>query len=108
MNNTMTTEKVRAGQPYLYRKNGLPSEVYEIRMTNFVEHSALNTALDMTMQRYPYFTVGGYTAIENAFVKAFLLDDGETVSDAKLRLAEEQLQRCIAKRDAILKHRHIA
>ena len=53
-------------------------------------------------------TVGGYTAIENAFVKAFLLDDGETVSDAKLRLAEEQLQRCIAKRDAILKHRHIA
>ena len=53
-------------------------------------------------------TVGGYTAIESAFVKAFLLDDGETVSDAKLRLAEEQLQRCIVKRDAILKHQHIA
>ena len=27
--------------------------------------------------------------IENAFVKAFLLNDGETVADAKLRLAEE-------------------
>ncbi len=51
MNNTMTTKKVRAGQPYLYRKNGLPSEVYEIRMTNFVEHSALNAGLDMTMQK---------------------------------------------------------
>ena len=35
-------------------------------------------------------TIGGYTAIENAFVRAFLLDDGETVSDAKLRLAEKQ------------------
>ena len=34
-------------------------------------------------------TVGGYRVIENAFVKAFLPDDGETVSDAKLRLAEE-------------------
>ena len=40
MNSTITAEKVRAGQPYLYRKNGLPSEVYEIRMTNFVEHIA--------------------------------------------------------------------
>ena len=34
-------------------------------------------------------TVGGYRVIENAFVKAFLLDDSETVADAKLRLAEE-------------------
>ncbi|MCR5143216.1 MAG: hypothetical protein K6C68_11955 [Ruminococcus sp.] len=53
-------------------------------------------------------TVGGYTAIENAFVKAFLLNDGETVADAKLRLAEEQLQRCIAKREELLKYRNIA
>ena len=53
-------------------------------------------------------TVGGYRAIENAFVKAFLLNDGETAADDKLRLAEEQMQRCIAKRDAILKHQHIA
>ena len=71
MNSTMTAEKVRAGQPYLYRKNGRPSEVYEIRMTNFVEHSALNAALDMTMQRYPYFKVrfeeheGDFYAVEN-------------------------------------------
>ena len=40
-------------------------------MTNFVEHSALNTALDMTMQRYPYFKVryeeheGDFYAVEN-------------------------------------------
>ena len=53
-------------------------------------------------------TVGGYTAIESAFVKAFLLNDGETVSDAKLRLAEEQMQRCIAKREELLKLQHIA
>lgn len=67
----MTAEKVRAGQPYLYRKNGLPSEVYEIRMNDDVEHSALNEALDMTMQRYPYFKVryeeheGDFYAVEN-------------------------------------------
>ncbi|MBR1382971.1 MAG: hypothetical protein IJ555_04050 [Ruminococcus sp.] len=71
MNNTMTAEKVRAGQPYLYRKNGLPSEVYEIRMIDDVEHSALNAALEMTMQRYPYFKVryeeheGDFYAVEN-------------------------------------------
>ena len=53
-------------------------------------------------------TVGGYTAIENAFVKVFLLKDGETVTDAKLRLAEEQMQRCIAKREELLKLQHIA
>ena len=53
-------------------------------------------------------TVGGYTAIESAFVKAFLLNDGETVVDAKLRLAEEQMQRCIAKREELLKLQHIA
>ncbi|MBR3665671.1 MAG: hypothetical protein IKN66_00725 [Ruminococcus sp.] len=53
-------------------------------------------------------TIEGYTAIESTFVKAFLLKDGETVADAKLRLAEEQMQRCIAKREELLKHRHIA
>ncbi len=71
MNNTMTAEKVRAGQPYLYRKNGLPSEVYEIRMTDNVEHNALNEALALTMERYPYFKVryeeheGDFYAVEN-------------------------------------------
>ena len=71
MNSTMTAEKVRAGQPYLYRKNGLPSEVYEIRMNDNVEHNALNEALAATMERYPYFKVrfeeheGDFYAVEN-------------------------------------------
>ena len=71
MNSTMTAEKVRAGQPYLYRKNGLPSEVYEIRMNGNVEHNALNEALAATMERYPYFKVrfeeheGDFYAVEN-------------------------------------------
>lgn len=53
--NTMTAnqEKVRAGQPYLYRENGLPSEVYEIRMQDTVKHSALCTALEEAIARYP-------------------------------------------------------
>ena len=67
----MTAEKVRAGQPYLYRKNGLPSEVYEIRMTDDVEHSALESALALAIERYPYFKVryeehaGDFYAVEN-------------------------------------------
>ncbi|SDA25874.1 hypothetical protein SAMN02910447_01991 [Ruminococcus sp. YE71] len=71
MKNTMTAEKVRAGQPYLYRKNGIPSEVYEVRMIDDVEHGSLNAALDMTMERYPYFKVryeeheGDFYAVEN-------------------------------------------
>ena len=53
-------------------------------------------------------TVGGYMVIENAFVKAFLLNDGETVADAKLRLAEEQLAQLKATREELLKYRNIA
>ena len=41
MNTTMQRTKVRAGQPYMYRKNGLPSEVYEIRLHREVDHDAL-------------------------------------------------------------------
>ncbi len=68
---TVNREKVRAGQPYLYRENGLPSEVYEIRMNNEVDHSALSTALEETIERYPYFKVryeehdGDFYAVEN-------------------------------------------
>ena len=71
MKNIVTAEKVRAGQPYLYRKNGLPSEVYEIRMNDNVEHSALESALALAIERYPYFKVryeeheGDFYAVEN-------------------------------------------
>ena len=67
-----TCEKVRAGQPYLYRKNGLPSEVYEVRMRSAVDGDALQSAVDKAMARYPYFKVryqehaGDFYAEENA------------------------------------------
>ena len=54
---THMKEKVRAGQPYLYRATGLPSEVYEIRFKEQVDHDDLNTALQETIIRYPYFKV---------------------------------------------------
>ena len=57
MINTVTREKVRAGQPYLYRANGLPSEVYEVRFKEHIEHDALDLALQQTIERYPYFKV---------------------------------------------------
>ena len=68
---TTKSVKVRAGQPYLYRKNGLPSEVYEIRLHEAVDHGALCTAVTETMQRYPYFAVryleenGDFYAVPN-------------------------------------------
>ncbi|MBQ8923102.1 MAG: hypothetical protein IJ060_13335 [Oscillospiraceae bacterium] len=52
--------------------------------------------------------VGGYTAIENAFVRLFLARNGETAEEAKLRLAEEQVNRSIAKRDELMRLSHIA
>lgn len=78
---TVNREKVRAGQPYLYRENGLPSEVYEIRMQDRVAHTALQTALEQTIERYPYFRVryeeqnGDFYAIENELpLEAFETD----------------------------------
>ena len=82
--NTMTAnlEKVRAGQPYLYRENGLPSEVYEIRMQDTVNHSALTSALEETLVRYPYFRVrfqeknGDFYAVANELpLEVFETDD---------------------------------
>ena len=37
--------------------------------------------------------VGGFTKIEDKFVGKFLTHEGETVEDAKKRIAEEQVQR---------------
>lgn len=37
--------------------------------------------------------VGGYTKIEDKFVDEFLTKDGETVSDAKKRLKQEEEER---------------
>ena len=37
--------------------------------------------------------VGGFTKIEDKFVGKFLTHEGETVEDAKKRIAEEQAQR---------------
>lgn len=37
--------------------------------------------------------VGGYTKIEDKFVNEFLTKDGETVSDAKKRLKQEEEER---------------
>lgn len=57
MNNTINSEKVRAGQPYLYRKSGLPSEIYEVRFKEEIDHDILNHALNTAILRYPYFQV---------------------------------------------------
>lgn len=71
MNMTTSREKVRAGQPYLYREDGLPSEVFEIRMKDEIDPSALGIAAEDAMERYPYFRVryeeqqGDFYTVEN-------------------------------------------
>ena len=67
----MEKEKVRAGQPYLYRANGLPSEIYEVRFKDTIDHEDLDSALQTTISRYPYFKVkyieeeGDFFAVPN-------------------------------------------
>lgn len=48
-------ERIRAGQSYLYKKQGMESEVIEIRFDKKVSGSALSTAITHTRKRYPYF-----------------------------------------------------
>ncbi len=47
-------EKIRSGQAYLYQKNGMESEVIEIRFNKRVSGSFLNSALAVALKRYPY------------------------------------------------------
>lgn len=48
-------ERIRAGQSYLYKKQGMESEVIEIRFDKNISGSALTSALALTKKRYPYF-----------------------------------------------------
>ena len=48
-------EKIRSGQSYLYKKQGMESEVIEIRFKKRVSGSYLSEALTLTRKRYPYF-----------------------------------------------------
>ena len=47
-------EKIRSGQSYLYQKNGMESEVFEIAFHKKVSGSMLNQALTEAIKRYPY------------------------------------------------------
>ncbi len=47
-------DKIRSGQSFLYRENGLNSTVLDIRMKNKIRGDYLQRALTVTLQRYPY------------------------------------------------------
>lgn len=49
-------EKIRSGQSFLYRENGLNSTVIDVRMRDKVRGDFLNQALIKSLQRYPYLT----------------------------------------------------
>ena len=64
-------DKALSGLPYLYRSKGLPSEVYDVRMTEDIDGDILNRAIADTVIRYPYFNVkfeerdGDFYAVKN-------------------------------------------
>lgn len=47
-------EKIRSGQSYLYQKNGMESEVFEITFYDKISGAMLNQALTEAIKRYPY------------------------------------------------------
>ena len=47
--------KIRAGETFLYRKEGTESQVFEIRMKSDVNHSCIQRATRLAYRRYPYF-----------------------------------------------------
>jgi len=49
-------KKIRSGQSFLYRENGLNSTVFDIRMKNKIRGDYLQRALTIALQRYPYLT----------------------------------------------------
>lgn len=48
--------KIRSGQSFLYRENGLNSTVLDVRMTDTIRGDCLQRALTDTLQRYPYMS----------------------------------------------------
>lgn len=47
--------KIRAGETFLYRKEGTESQVFEIRMKENVNHANMQRAARLAYRRYPYF-----------------------------------------------------
>ncbi|MDR0829622.1 MAG: hypothetical protein LBN95_05885 [Prevotellaceae bacterium] len=48
-------QKIRSGQPFLYRENGLNSTIIDVKIKGKVYGSFLTEALRRTIKRYPYF-----------------------------------------------------
>ena len=48
-------EKIRSGQSYLYKKQGMESEVIEVRLNKNVWGGYLSSSVTETIKRYPYF-----------------------------------------------------
>lgn len=49
-------EKITSGQSFLYRQNGAPSMVIDIRLTNDIDAAYLQQSVYKSLQRYPYLT----------------------------------------------------
>jgi hypothetical protein len=47
--------KIRAGETFLYRRNGVESQVFEIRLNSNVGSYYIEKATKIAYKRYPYF-----------------------------------------------------
>lgn len=69
-------EKIRSGQSYLYKKQGMESEVIEVRFNKKVSGSCLSVAITHTRKRYPYFKTklverdGDFYIVQNKHILA--------------------------------------
>lgn len=53
---SISKDPIRSGQPYLFRRDGLPSMVNEIRLNQLVNGELLQLAVTKTLIRYPYLS----------------------------------------------------
>ena len=64
-------DRALSGMPYLYRTKGLPSEVYDVRLRERIKGELLDSAIEDTVVRFPYFSVrfeerdGDFYAVRN-------------------------------------------
>ena len=79
--------KIRAGETFLYRKEGTESQVFEIRMKSDVNHSCIQRAARLAYRRYPYFksrfkTIDGISLQMMSVGDTFTIDFQQNFPDA--------------------------
>ncbi|MBR1752388.1 MAG: hypothetical protein IJ740_16225 [Ruminococcus sp.] len=115
--NALAKQLENAGLPLSVSEEIVFSTPHDMLMTDMPAHEgvAQQSFIDKTIganiaayKLIEHGTVSCYKTIENGFVRAFLAKKGETVDDAKLRLADEQIERLNTKISKLKELSHAA